>query len=201
MSAGNPQGKGVVPVMDAWRAAQPATVQAKFPRQLLKDYFTGMLVLSAEFTFKPRRGVNYYLYLAGNSWRLSLIAPGEWGDHSPGVCLAQCELQDDMTWQLELEREVDDQPVLVEALRTFHDDFVNLLDQETTLEESLPYCVRELSYHRRVAAAGLASSLLQSLKLAGLAGNSAKSWLGGIPRISLVSPEDLPAQESEDALN
>lgn len=190
MNGGNPQGKGLVPVLDAWHDAQPAVVEAKRPRRILEDYFTSMLVLSAEFAFNPRRGVNYYLYLAGGNWRLSLIDPREWGNRNPGACLAECQLQDDMTWQLTLQPGIHDQPQLIEALRAFHDGFATLLERDTPLEENLPYCVPELPYYRRLAAAGLSSSLSRSLKLSGMAGHSGKKWLAGLDRISLAAPID-----------
>jgi hypothetical protein len=74
MNGGNPQGKGLAPVRDAWHDAQPAAIEAKLPRHILEDYFSSMWVLSAQFAFNPRRGVDYYLYHGGGNWQLSLIA-------------------------------------------------------------------------------------------------------------------------------
>lgn len=180
MTTANPQGKGLVPGLDAWRGAQPAGVEAKPARRILSDYFTSLLVLSAECAFKPCPGVEYYLYLAGQRWQLSLIAPVEWGQRAPGACLGQCQLRTDMTWRLEVQAGIEENPDIVDALRAFHCGFTDLLDREGALEDNLPYFVRELPYYRRLAAAGLSSSLRQSLTLSGLSERKARSWLGAL---------------------
>ncbi len=184
----NPQGKGLVPVLDAWRASQPASVQAKSPRRILADYFTTMLVLSAEFAFKPRPGITYFLYRSSDGWTLSLVSPEEWGRRSPGTYLGCCELSTDMTWHLQVRDDLDAHPILVEALQDFHDGFIQLLDRAAPLEESLPYYAEQLPYYRRLLAAGLASSLSQSLALAGLTGTSGRQWLQNLPAPSLAAP-------------
>lgn len=189
MKQANPQGKGGVPVLDAWRGAQPAQVRAKPPRQILADYFTTLLVLSAEFRFKPVVGQRYHLYLHGSRWRLSLVAPAEWRDRAPGPCLGQCELQPDMTWTLEPVSDVAEQDELTEALQAFQDGFMSLLDRDDALEEGLPFYVRELPFYQRLLASGLASSLSQSLEVAKLTGNSGRAWLAGTPLPRLGAPD------------
>ena len=49
----NPQGKGVVPVLEAWQAAKPSLTRPKSQRQVLNDYAISLLVLSAQFQFNP----------------------------------------------------------------------------------------------------------------------------------------------------
>jgi hypothetical protein len=183
----NPQGKGLVPVLDAWRAVQPASVQAKSPRRILADYFTTMLVLSAEFTFKPRPGVAYFLYRCTDRWMLSLVSPSEWRGRAPGTYLGCCELSTDMTWHLQVRDDLDAHPILVDALQAFHDGFTRLLDRSAPLEEGLPYYADTLPYYRRLLAAGLASSLSQSLALAGLTGTSSRHWLQNLATPSLAA--------------
>ncbi|MDJ0878688.1 MAG: DUF2452 domain-containing protein [Halieaceae bacterium] len=182
----NPQGKGLTPVLEEWRGVQPARVSAKTPRQVLADYFTTLLVISAEFSFKPAPGIDYYLYLRNGGWLLSLISPGEWRGRAPGPCLGRCELQTDMTWSLAPEAGIEEDPALVEALAAFQAGFIELLDSDTALEESLPYYVAQLPYYRRLLAAGLAKSLNTSLALAGLTGHSGKTWLeqSPLPRLT-----------------
>ncbi len=177
----NPQGKGLTPVLDAWRGLQPAGAQAKSPQQVLTDYFTTLLVLSAEFSFKPAPGVSYFLYLRGSRWILSLISPPEWAGRLPGPCLGRCELQTDMTWTLTPENGIADSSELRAALGAFQSGFVELLDSDSTLEASLPHYVAHLPYYRRLLAAGLANSLSQSLALAGLGGHSGRQWLEQTP--------------------
>ncbi len=177
----NPQGKGLTPVLDEWRGAQPAQVTAKPPRQVLADYFTTLLVLSAEFSFKPAPGVAYFLYLRNGRWLLSLIAPAEWRGRAPGPCAGSCELQRDMTWTLTPADDLADQPDLVAALADFQQGFMALLDSDAPLEDSLPFYVAQLPYYRRLLAAGMAKSLESSMLLAGLSGHSGRHWLESSP--------------------
>lgn len=179
---GNPQGKGLVPVLEQWRAAQPSLVRSRTPREVLADYFTTLLVLSAEFSFRPAVGVSYFLYLREGRWELSLIAPAEWGERRPGPCLGRCELLPDMSWTLETAAGLDRQPGLLAALETFHAGFVAMLDRDGSLEDNLPFYVRELPYYRRLLASGLANSLSRSLAQSGLAGRSSRRWLQQAPR-------------------
>ena len=181
-TAANPQGKGLVPVLEAWHGAQPALVEAKPPGRILADYFTTLLVLSAEFAFKPCQGVDYYLYRAGDAWQLSLIGPDEWGERLPGPCLGRCELRRDMTWRLHPAEDIDQHPSLLEAMERFHEGFVHLLDQAENLEEGLPFYAEQLPYYQRLLAAGMASSLSQSIQLAGLGGESSRRWLANLTR-------------------
>ncbi len=177
----NPQGKGLTPVLEEWRGAQPARITAKPPQQVLADYFTTLLVLSAEFSFKPAPGVDYFLYLRQGGWVLSLISPAEWRAGAPGPCLGRCELQLDMTWTLEPGENLAEVPELLDALAAFQEGFVDLLDGEAPLEESLPYYVAQLPYYRRLLAAGMAKSLASSMSLAGLTGHSGRHWLATSP--------------------
>ena len=132
MSA-NPQGKGLVPVLEDWREVQPATVRARSPREVLRDYLITSLVVAAEIRVKPRPGVHYFLYLVNGNWKLSLLSPEDWGERHPGPCLGRCVMQSDMTWQLTQQLEVEEQPELVAALEAFRKGFTDWLDQEGTL--------------------------------------------------------------------
>ncbi len=177
MKRGNPQGKGLVPVLEAWQGVQPRAVTAKTPGRVLADYFTTLLVLSAEFSFKPVPGVDYFLYRRGSGWMLSLIAPEEWRSRSPGACLGQCRLQLDMTWSLELLADLGEDTELRSALAAFHEGFLSLLEAHQTLEAGLPHYVETLPYYRRLLAAGLANSLAGSLMLSQLGERGADYWL------------------------
>lgn len=174
---GNPQGKGLVPTLEAWHATQPQGVEKKSAGRILTDYFITLLVLSAEFDFRPVPGCAYYLYLRDTRWRLSLISPDEWGDRIPGRCLGRCRLQTDMTWSLELLADLQRDDTMRAALIGFHGGFLQLLEGHDTLEAGLPHYVAGLPYYRRLLAAGLATSLSQSLSLSGLTDRSARHWL------------------------
>ena len=188
----NPQGKGLVPVVDAWRGAQPSVVRSKSPDRILADYFTSLLVLSSEFQFRPSRGGSYYLYLVGGNWRLSLISPPEWGSRQPGPCLGRCQLNAEMTWSLDVTSDIEAQPGLVEALEKFHEGFMHLLDQPGRLEDSLPFYSAQLAYYPRLFAAGLSSSLAQSLQLSGLADKTGRQWRKQLSK-NPVASRTLPA--------
>jgi hypothetical protein len=174
---GNPQGKGLVPVLEAWQGAQPRGVAEKSAGRILTDYFITLLVLSADFHFRPVPGRAYYLYLRDARWRLSLISPEEWGKRLPGQCLGCCRLQPDMTWSLELLADLERDAPMRDALVGFHGGFLALLENHETLETGLPHYVAGLPYYRRLLAAGLAASLSQSLELSGLSDCSARQWL------------------------
>ncbi|MEM0953753.1 MAG: DUF2452 domain-containing protein [Pseudomonadota bacterium] len=182
---GNPQGKGLTPVLSEWQSAQPALIRQRTPRQVIGDYFTTLLVLSAEFNFKPASGVSYYLYLRDPAWKLSLIAPEEWLGRAPGPCLGRCELHPDMTWQLEPRQDAGENAELGAALDAFHNGFLDLLDRDERLEDSLPHYVSHLPYYRRLLAAGLASSLKASLELSGLTQRKGREWLKAAARPGL----------------
>jgi hypothetical protein len=180
MMSANPQGKGLVPVLEDWRGSQPAAVRSRTPREVLRDYMITSLVISAEIRFKPGAGVDYYLYLAGREWRLSLVSPDEWCGRQPGPCLGRCVLQPDMTWQLTPLEDLGEHPELVEALESFQQGFFAWLDQDGNLEDNLPFHVRQLPYYRRLLGAGMSSSLKKSLERSGLDARSSRSWLSAV---------------------
>jgi len=174
---GNPQGKGLVPVLEHWQNARPVAVTAKPAAQILADYFTTLLVLSARFSFKPVPGTNYFLYLCEDGWRLSLISAQEWGARLPGRYVGSCQLRLDMTWQLALGENLAQDETIAAALQAFQDGFLELLSTDSPLEDKLPYYVKSLPFYPRLLASGLSSSLKQSMQLSGLCARSGQQWL------------------------
>ena len=69
---GNPEGKGANGFLLDWYQSEPRGVVAKPQRQLLAEFFTSMLVLSAIFKFRPVVGVSNYLYWINGEWSLLL---------------------------------------------------------------------------------------------------------------------------------
>jgi len=61
-SDGNPEGKGLNGFLLDWYRSEPRGVVAKPQQQVLAEFFTSMLVLSAKFSYKPAVGVTNYLY-------------------------------------------------------------------------------------------------------------------------------------------
>ncbi|MEM7277088.1 MAG: DUF2452 domain-containing protein, partial [Pseudomonadota bacterium] len=96
----NPEGKGLNGFLLDWAQSEPRGVIAKPRRQILAEFFTSMLVLSAQFKFKPVVGGLTYLYWLDGRWSLSLIAPDEWTELHRQSFAGTCVLQNDMTWTI-----------------------------------------------------------------------------------------------------
>lgn len=173
----NPQGKGLVPVLEHWQSAQPAQVCAKPAAELLADFCVSSLVLSAEFAFRPVVGQSYHLYWAAERWLLSLIGPLEWGERRPGEYAGCCQLRSDMTWQLLPPEDLGDGDAVVLALARFFDAFAESLGRAESLDESLPGYVAHLPYYQRMLATGLTASMSRSANASGLEHQSGRSLL------------------------
>ena len=190
----NPQGKGMVPVLTHWHALQPRGAAAKGPTEIILDLFASTLVLSARCNLRPVAGQRYYLYGAEDGWHLSLVSPGEWGDRAPGDCLGPCWLRVDMTWALDAEEALQQNPALRDRIAALVQDFLERLDVEGPLAERLPGYRRDLPYYRRLLAAGLGASLRQSLDAAGAGSAEARETLrlgaAGLRRLALTAPPE-----------
>lgn len=156
----NPQGKGLVPVLQDWHALRATTSMHKNAAAFLRDYCISSLVLGAHFKFKPVVGNIYYLYAGESQWALSLIGPHEWGEGMPGEFLAPCTLKPDMTWTFEGD-DLQDAPALTK-LQIFIEGFVHAIQGQESIADELPYYVAKLPYYQRMLATALSSSLAQS---------------------------------------
>jgi len=182
----NPQGKGLVPVLEHWESHRPGEVVAKPPRQLLGDYLVSLLVLSASFGFKPVPERAYFLYLCAGQWQLSLIAPWEWPADTTRLYAGECELRTDLTWQLRPSDSLQKYPELVAALDAFQAGFLELLSSDAPLEDDLPLYVASLPFYQRLLATGLSASLRRSTVAANQEGVSARHWLGSVKTDQLM---------------
>lgn len=183
----NPQGKGLVPMLQHWRQYQPRQVPPKPAAQLLAEYATSLLVLSARFNFKPLPGVPYYLYLKQQRWHLSLIEPQRW-DQRGGTFLGECELQQDMTWSLAPKTGFAEDPDLRQALERFQGSLVDQLSNQQALQQQLPYYVADLPFYQRLAANGLATSIQLAARGSGLLQRPALEWLESAPANNRLLP-------------
>ena len=181
----NPQGKGCVPVLQDWAVLRPQLPCPKAPADILRDYCLSALVLAAKFRFRPVPGKPYYLYCSDQDWTLSLIDPGEWGRAMPGEFVAECRLQNDMTWRLRF-GEMDSGSRVLQRLQRFIEGFSDALRDQQALAEGLPFYVSSLPYFQRMLATGLAVSLQHSIEATDPAALS-----GTLPALSLV--ENLPS--------
>ena len=177
----NPQGKGHVGLLLDWEYTRPRGAIVKTASQLLADYFTSMLILSATFKFKPVVGQQYHLYWMDTQWSLSLIAPSEWSDDRRKRYVGKCELHPDMTWTMNPSQNLAERESAMMALGDFHDSFVEKMSSDDPLERSLPVYVARFPYYQRLFASALTRSLKASMKMGGQMSVKSKHWLEQLP--------------------
>jgi hypothetical protein len=159
----NPQGKGLVPVLDSISASRPTAVPPKHIEQISGELFTSMFVLNSQFQFKPVVGQSYWLYRKGQTFRLSLISPEEWRGGF-GQYVGHCQLQSDITWTLELDNEAAKDAELMHLIAAKRAEFEAKLQAVETLEQILPVFDASLPFYQRVFASALAHSLGLSMR-------------------------------------
>ncbi len=178
----NPQGKGLVSVLDSLQQAkQRLNAPAKTIEQISGELFTSLFVLNAQIRFKPVIQQTYWLYCKNRRYQLSLIAPQQWSTAQSGRFIGACELQSDLTWTLALS---EDCAADAEFLREIAERRLRLqqqLQQAAKIEDVLPVYVPGLPFHARVLAAALACSLQQSMHKGGIAGLSFEQAQRGLP--------------------
>ena len=181
-TGGNPEGKGLNGfLLDVHRSA-PRGVVAKPRRQVLAELFTSMLVLSSHFKFRPAVGVRNYLYWIDGEWSLSLIAPDEWSPERQAGFVATCILQRDMTWTVDPSAQLGEPGSdIANAVGQFFDGFAAMLDTDLTLEEVLPYHVRELPYYQRLHAYALSRSVTAAMTLGDQLETPCRDWQRQLP--------------------
>lgn len=157
----NPQGKGVVPVLDALQGQSTELPVQQPVAHTLLNYVLSRLILCAEFSFKPVRGKSYYLYVQAQRLRLSMIAPKEWRDARFGEYVGSCFLAPDMTWRVEDLQSGEALESLKAVVTLLSHDLLSDLKQTHSLDTCLPEFDARLSFHQRV----LANALSRSIRL------------------------------------
>ena len=185
-AAGNPEGKGLNGFMLDWYRSEPRGLVAKPQRQVLAEFFTSMLVLSAQFKYKPAVGVANYLYWMNGDWSLSLIAPDQWSEERQSGFAGTCVLQRDMTWTIEPSGELSAGSPVAEAIGRFYDAFAESLDTDLTLEEILPFYVGRMPYYQRLYASALSRSIRGAVILGDQTNIRARDWQLLLPRLERV---------------
>ena len=178
---GNPEGKGVNAFMLDWHQSRPCGVVAKPKRQLLAEFFTSMLVLSAQFRFRPVVGNTHYLYWIAGNWSLSLISPEEWSDARRDAFAGTCELHPDMTWTMTPADTLTKENPVTDALSRIYDAFASTLDTERTLEDILPFYVAKMPYYQRLYASALSRSVQAAMGAGNQMNLSGKTWHSLLP--------------------
>lgn len=180
---GNPEGKGVNGFMLDWYRSEPRGVVAKPRRQVLAEFFTSMLVLSARFKYKPAVDALNYLYWVDNDWSLSLIAPDQWSDERRAGFAGTFVLQRDMTWTITPSDLLMEDNAVSAAIGRFYDAFAETLDTDLTLEEILPIYVRGVSYYQRLYASALSRSIRAAVTLGDQTSSSCRQWQMLLPQL------------------
>ena len=188
---GNPDGKGLNGFLLDWCQSAPNDVTAKSRPQLLAEFFTSLLVLSADFKFKPAVGVPNHLYWINDAWSLSLIAPHEWSGERQAGFAATCFLQRDMTWTVSPSSLLAESNPVSDAVGRFYDAFAETLDTELALEQILPFYVGNLSYYPRLYASALSRSMRAAVILGDQTSVSCRDWKQLLPRLDGVSASQL----------
>ena len=183
---GNPEGKGLNGLLLDWYQSEPTGVVAKPRRQLLAEFFTSMLVLSAAFKYRPAVGTVNYLYWINDEWSLSLIAPAEWSADRRAAFAGACVLQRDMTWTITPSDLLADSNAVSDAIGRFYDAFAEMLNTGLTLEEILPFYVRRLPYYQRLYASALSRSVRAAVRLGDQASVSCRQWYIRLPQLKNV---------------
>lgn len=184
----NPQGKGLVPVLQGlqqhWARVQVAPKQLD---QVSLELFTSLFVLQSEFRFNPVPEQDYYLYQAGETYRLMLVGPDEWTTAGPGRYIGRCTLLVDRTWTLELDAAVAADEAFMAAIEARRQALQERLEAADTLEDALPTFEAELGYYGKALSFILGKSLRVSMQLSGIHALSYDQARG-----LLSSPPDTP---------
>jgi len=168
----NPQGKGLVPVLASLADSRAVvSVVPKDINQISSELFTSLFVLHSHFQFKPVFGKSYWLYQRQDEFQLSLISPDEWGSEF-GLFMGECVLQKDATWTLMLDSAVVNNKKLMSLIEHRRKEYELALTSVDSVEEVLPFYLKDLPFYQRVFASALASSLKGSMIKSGIQGLS-----------------------------
>ena len=178
----NPEGKGVNGFLLDWHRSTPQDVMAKPSRQILAEFFTSMLALTATFKYKPVVERSNYLYWIDGHWSLSLIAPEEWSAERRASFAGTLTLQRDMTWTISPSDRLAKHAPMANALRQLYNAFIDTLDTDRPIEDVLPFYVRSMPYYRRLYAAALSRSVRASVRLGDQASISCRQWSSLLPQ-------------------
>lgn len=179
-------GQGTVGFLMDWYATTPRAVARKPQRQVLAEFFTSMLVLSANFKYKPAVGAINFLYYIDGRWELSLIPPDQWTQARQDGFAGSCRLLADRTWTIEPSERLTEDTAVADAVRRFYDGFRLAMDTDGTLEDVLPFFAGKFSYYRRLNANALSRSLRATATMTGDRDKPAREWA-----LQLPSPNQL----------
>jgi hypothetical protein len=167
----NPQGKGLVPVMDSLAQSRASVIlPPKHIDQISNELFTSLFILHSHFQFKPVVNRSYWLYRQQNTFKLSLISPREWGSSSFGQYIGECVLQQDITWSLLLDDIAAKDTAFLSYIEAQRQEFDTMLEKADVIDDVLPTYVETLPFYQRLLASALANSLKNSMQKSGIQG-------------------------------
>ena len=188
---GNPEGKGLSGILNDWQQSRPQGVVSKPRRQILAEFFTSMLVLSAKFKYRPVVGKPNYLYWINGEWLLSLVSPQEWSAERRASFAGTCVLQLDRTWTIAPSRLLAEKNAVSAAIASFYKAFTEIMNTDLALEDILPVYVGTMPYYQRLNASALSSSLRETMMRGNQLSISGRSWQSQLPQLNHMITNDL----------
>lgn len=165
----NPQGKGLVPVLQSLQhQAFRKVILPKQIDQIEMELFTSLFVLQGELRFNPVPGRSYWMYETETGYRLLMVAPDEWHSPYPGRFIGECVLQPDRTWTLALDADLAADDAFMARIEAQRRQLQRNMEQAEHIEDVLPIYEQSLGYHGRVMAYILGKSLFTSMELSGI---------------------------------
>ncbi len=167
----NPQGKGIVPVLQGLQQhwLQPLILPKQID-QIEMELFTSLFVLQSELKFNPVPHKSYWMYETASGYRLLLVGPDEWHKPYPGRFIGECVLQSDRTWTLMLGDGLSEDAAFMNMIEKHRTKLHAALENAKKIDDVLPAFEGSLCYHGRVMAFILGRSLLTSMQLSGIKG-------------------------------
>ena len=95
-------------------------------------------------------------------------------------------MQHDMTWTIEPSELLGKDNEVSDAIGRFYDAFAETLDVDRTLEEILPFYVREMPYYQRLYASALSRSVRGTVTIGGQRSIRCRDWQMLLPRLDRV---------------
>ena len=163
---------------------------AKPRRQILAEFFTSMLVLSARFKYRPVVGIPNYLYWINGEWLLSLISPHEWSIERQSAFAGTCVLQLDRTWTIAPSQRLAEKSAVSEAIASFYNAFTEIMNTDLALEDILPVYVGTMPYYQRLNASALSTSLRGTMMCGDQLSISGRDWQNQLPRLNHMLTSD-----------
>ena len=165
----NPQGKGLVPVLDSLSRHQLSRlIPPKQIDQVQMELFTSMFVLKSDIRFNPIPDNPYYLYQTEGRYKLLMVGPQEWSTPYRGRYIGECILHDDRTWSMALDPAMEHDQEFMAQITQQQEALQSALENAETVEDVLPVFEGSMTYHSRLLAFILGKSLGLSMDMAGI---------------------------------